>query len=418
MFSRSSTERTLRFSLLRKLLVLSSIFFIAMISILILQYQLGIDEEMIIVSKLDAKTMQRQFDSEPNKQVLQLSTTYGYRNWEAIPQPIRNAVNYDFDIKSDLLIEGYFDKRGEEYYFSIFTYIEESGSKLYLVDQYPANELDNMVDEYINKVLAYSFWTLFSFIILLLSLTVLWMRQLGLPFTQMQSWAGKLGKGNAEPRQSYKFKEFNQLAEQLEAAMSRVSAFNQREQQFLKHASHEFRTPVAIVQATLDTLQEQYKEDKRLVRIRHAMDNMQTISTTLLWLARESKTRKDASWVDLTKECEVIVANLSYLKQRRAVSVNICGQGGIVEQVSLVRITLENLIRNAYQHSTEGVIKINITSTNLTVSNPYEHHGTTQGFGLGLELVERISHKQNWRLEVCKSKTEFSANIVFVDETN
>ncbi|KJZ08486.1 hypothetical protein TW85_23820 [Marinomonas sp. S3726] len=416
MFSWGGSEKTLKNNLLRKLLILSSIFFTAMIAILIFQYQLGIDEEMIIVSKLDAKVMQRQFDSDPNKEVFQLSTTYGYRSWETIPQPIRDAVNYDLDIASDQLIEGHFDKAGQEYYFSIFTYFEEDGSKLYLVDQYPAKELDIMVDEYINKVLRYSFWTLFSFIVLLLSLTVLWMRQLGLPFAKMQRWAGKLGKGDVEPRQSYKFKEFNQLAEQLEAAMERVSAFNKREQQFLKHASHEFRTPVAIVQATLDTLQEQYQEDKRLMRIRHAMNNMQTTSTTLLWLARESKVKEDTQLVNLITECETIVTNLNYLKQSKSVSVNICGQGSINEQASLIRITLENLIRNAYQHSSEGIINIRVSSGNLSVTNPYEHHGTTQGFGFGLELVERISDKQNWKFDVSKSNNEFSAYLCFIKE--
>ena len=412
-------QHSLQSYLSKKQFGISVLLFVFMLGILIFQYTVGITQDILISSKLDARHISRQFeilatvDNETPK-LLKLASTTGYRHWSALPSKIRSTLGEDVDIEADTFIEGEYLQAGETIYFSIFVYKEKSGQLLFVVEEYPLTEIDEIVDNHIQRVMIYSFVTLASFSLLLFTLTRRWMRQLSLPFSQMQRWAESLGKDNALPREKYQFDEFNQLAQQLEIAMQRVGEFNQREQQFLKHASHEFRTPIAIVQATLDTLLEQYQSDKRLMRIRHAMDNMQTISTTLLWLARESKVREEADTVDLRELCEIIEADLSYLKQNKAVFVTFSGQGRITEQTALVRITLENLIRNAYQHSTDGEINIVITEWGLSITNPYEHHGSTQGFGLGLELVQRICQKQGWRIVVNKGETEFTTEIGFL----
>lgn len=406
-------EKSLKHSLIKKLLLLGFILFASMMAILAYQYTIGMNQATEIASKLDARMMVHQFKEMPDESVLKLSSTFAYREWQFLPKLIRNAVGEKERLLKDPFIEGVYLRERTEYYFSILAYPTASEETLYLVNEYPYSELKTLLNEYLTMVMKYSFWTLLSFVILLFFLTILWMRQLGLPFTQMQRWAKKLGKDNALPRESYQFKEFNQLAEQLENSMKRVMAFNDREKQFLRHASHELRTPLAIIQATLDTLQEQYVDDKRLLRIRYAINNMQTISTSLLWLARESKEPLDSAKINLRDKCEAIVIELDYLNQNKSISVSVSGDASIVQHAPLVHITLENLIRNAYQHSADGIIDIQINEQGLVISNPHENDSNTHGFGLGLDLVERICQKQKWSLKVIQKTLQFQASLSF-----
>lgn len=413
MINFGNKEQSLKHSLIKKLLLLGFILFASMMAILLYQYTIGIDQATEMASKLDARIMQRQFKEIPDESVLKLSSTIAYREWQFLPEIIRNTVGEKERLLKDPFIDGIYLREGVEHYFSILAYPTESEETLYLVSEYPYADLDLLLSEYLTMVMTYSFWTLLSFVVLLFFLTVLWMRQLGLPFTQMQRWAEKLGKDNAQPRESYRYKEFNQLALQLESSMNRVMAFNDRENQFLRHASHELRTPLAIIQATLDTLQEQYIDDKRLSRIRYAVNNMQTISVTLLWLARESKEPLENTKINLHSKCKDIVGDLDYLKQNKSISVSVSGESEIVEHAPLVHITLENLIRNSYQHSTDGIINIQIHDHGLVISNPHEHDCNTYGFGLGIDLVERICQKQKWSLKISRNTHQFQANISF-----
>ena len=81
---------------------------------------------------------------------------------------------------------------------------------------------------------------------------------------------------------------------------------------------------------------------------------------------------------------------------------------------SLVKITLTNLLRNAFEHSADGVVDIHLKGNTLRISDtgsginaddlPYifERSYTTKadGTGLGLNMVRRICDRYGWHIAV------------------
>jgi len=67
--------------------------------------------------------------------------------------------------------------------------------------------------------------------------------------------------------------------------------------------------------------------------------------------------------------------------------------------LGLVRIVLANVIRNAFQHTAAGSVKITQVGGTITIVN-HNHGGTVDdnnlGFGLGLQLTERLLLQYDW----------------------
>lgn len=194
----------------------------------------------------------------------------------------------------------------------------------------------------------------------------------------------------------------NEIAAQFREGVDRIQEFNQREQQFSKHAS----TPLTIIQASLDTLnlQNQPASQPIVKRALKASANMSRLSTALLWLARESKSPIEQSPVDTQLLCQQVIDDHRYLLKNRDMTIqaNITANTLFIES-ELFSIVLSNLLRNAFQHSSDGCIYVSISNHGLQITNPVKMGNgdktalSTSGFGLGLQLVERICLKLDWQ---------------------
>ncbi len=110
--------------------------------------------------------------------------------------------------------------------------------------------------------------------------------------------------------------------------------------------------------------------------------------------------------VDLGSSIEQICQELSYLLDNKKVQleVNIHHQSYRLP-ATLYRIVLSNLIRNAYQHTQCGKVVIRQEDAQVLISNREDSRSKKiedLGFGLGLELTNRIIKQYHWRCETVK----------------
>ena len=82
------------------------------------------------------------------------------------------------------------------------------------------------------------------------------------------------------------------------------------------------------------------------------------------------------------------------------------------------RIIIGNLLRNALQYSDEGVVEIVVRDRSLLISNPIgAAQGTDEsmafGYGLGLDLVQRLCQKSGWRLHYSSDEQRFRCELLF-----
>ncbi|USD63264.1 HAMP domain-containing histidine kinase [Vibrio sp. SCSIO 43140] len=243
------------------------------------------------------------------------------------------------------------------------------------------------------------------------------------PVFRLAKWSSTLDTQEPPPQQKLRYQELIGLADTLTQSIERERESIAREETFLKTASHELRTPIATISASNELI-ERGKEhlspsQKRATkRINRATANMNNLITALLWLSRKEQLPVQESDIRLRDLVNELIENNRYLIERKAVEVEIqCESAKVIElPFELTQITLTNLIRNAFQHCTEGQITIRVFKEGVLISNPTTEHdeeSSPSGFGIGLTLVEKICHQQDWALHFERSNSTYVTELMF-----
>ena len=245
--------------------------------------------------------------------------------------------------------------------------------------------------------------------ILLFSLVpVLLLRKIATPVEHLTRWAGNLGPEELDkPAPEFHFSELDSLASLVRSSLRSVQESVNREKLFLGHASHELRTPIAVTRANSELLRKMIdkgigtaRQLEVLERIERASLTMTDLTETLLWLNRHSDKALPTSEVAVDGMIEKLTEELSYLLSGKEVEVLIsCEPTVLVLPEALCRIVIANMIRNAFQYTYSGKVEIRLAGKRLEIINFNETEGRSTdelGFGLGLELSERLLGQQRW----------------------
>ncbi|WP_165311770.1 sensor histidine kinase [Vibrio ziniensis] len=228
------------------------------------------------------------------------------------------------------------------------------------------------------------------------------------PIERLAKWAKTLTPCQLNhPLPDFHYNELNRLATIVKNSLSSVEDSLRREHKFLAHASHELRTPIAVVRSNTELMTKLVdkpnsieKQKEVLERILRAGVTMTDLCETLLWLNRGHHNQLPLSQLHLGELLKQLSQELNYLIRDKDVQVEITVEGGVFElPTTLCRIVLSNLIRNAYQHTLRGTVVITQLGAEVSIKNRDTSCGDTQeqlGFGLGLELTHRIIRHYSW----------------------
>lgn len=211
--------------------------------------------------------------------------------------------------------------------------------------------------------------------------------------------------------------ELGVLAEHLEAAMGRVAASARHEQLFGRYTSHELRSSLAVASGVAELLGDlpEPRIQRPIARLERAVQDMQEIIETCLWLARSQGQMPPAEPIELRLLGDELVARLrSRASPAVTVSVEV-GPSVVIEAPrQVIWMILNNLLTNALRHTAEGRIvltgdahSIAVTDTGpgipadirKRITEPYVR-GPGDGHGLGLAIVNGLCVRLGWRLSV------------------
>ncbi len=337
-------------------------------------------------------------------------------SWEDVPLEVRNTfpkptkhLEFLKKIERDNWISE--PRRA----FFLLRYDHASGDVLYIsrvITDFEAAELSAQINEgklpHFCQILSYAAigLGLFAFFMYLL------MQLVAKPIERLARWAKTLTPCQLHhPLPDFHFNELNRLAEVVKNSLSSVEDSLRREHKFLAHASHELRTPIAVVRSNTELMNKLIekpnsieKQKEVLERILRAGVTMTDLCETLLWLNRGEESELPTSEVVLGDLVKQLSQELNYLVRDKEVVVTIdVTQEVFLLPITLCRIVLSNLIRNAYQHTMSGTVTIEQTGNQVSIIN-YDHNvGDAQeqlGFGLGLELTHRIIRHYNWHFNI------------------
>ena len=240
------------------------------------------------------------------------------------------------------------------------------------------------------------------------------------PVTQLADDVAQLdpSRRNERLRNRYANREVGVIAAAFDDYMDRLERVLEREQAFTEDASHELRTPLAIISSAAELLAEEPELSaaavERVLRIRRAVNQMQSLIEALLFLARgEPGGRPQPCALDqIVKEAvELISAGAAAKSLDLEVSVQPVAVSGAPVMIACV---VNNLLLNAVNFTQSGAIEVKLTPRELTVrdtgigippqdlSRIFERRyrgAQSRGLGLGLYLVSRICERLGWIIE-------------------
>ncbi|WP_020407218.1 sensor histidine kinase [Hahella ganghwensis] len=368
--------------------------------------------------QLEARSLILRLSRDSEAPLPRSGTLSAYRNWKNVPEVYRSQFTLS-DIETGKVYERYisnereFDKtRGgseeqeEGRYIYLLHHQDPAVGELFLVSVYESQLLEMYGISLFKSAVIQSLAVSILIMLLLFGLIFWLLKKTSQPMRLLTEWAGQLRREERAGNIEFPIQELNVLASQLKEGVDKMAEVNMREQQFLKHASHEMRTPLAIMQACLDTLSYQIKgpERKTIERALKASDSLNILTTTLLWLARDSSKPVARSRINVNDLCERLIEEHQILLSGRNIDIHFQAHAPTLEiESDLLGIVMANLVRNACQYSSDGEISIEVFKDHLEIVNPTDAESSVGrsvgggGFGLGLQLVERICDKLGWK---------------------
>lgn len=215
--------------------------------------------------------------------------------------------------------------------------------------------------------------------------------------------------------------EVGAIARAFDAYLQRIGEFMSRERAFTEDASHELRTPVAVIGTAAERLVGDPALPSSLLapvqRIQRAARQMQVSLQALLYMAREQEPQ--ASALELAPAGEIVVQvveGCQHLLAGKPLRLETRIEGGeLMVPRGLVLIVVTNLLHNAINHSAEGVIGLSLVDDRLTINDSgpgiaeaelpriFDRHyrgAHSSGQGLGLHIIKRICDRQQWPIRV------------------
>ncbi|MBU6953306.1 HAMP domain-containing histidine kinase [Hahella sp. HN01] len=182
--------------------------------------------------------------------------------------------------------------------------------------------------------------------------------------------------------------ELQAIADVFNQFLNELETFIKREQAFVNLASHELRTPIAVITGALDVLERraqlQEKDAATLMRIRQANKEMERNVKVLLMMAQKSEEGEGRQVVSIPGLVEEVLEDLyeDYPVYTR-VDLEITRKVTLSTNSVMAKMIIRNIVQNALQHTDDNIV-IHITPEKIAV--------TDAGSGLAPELLDALSN--------------------------
>ncbi|WP_420577796.1 sensor histidine kinase [Ekhidna sp.] len=207
--------------------------------------------------------------------------------------------------------------------------------------------------------------------------------------------------------------EFKRLNRFLTEMTKKVRSDYQSLKEFSENASHEFQTPIAIIQSKLEVLLDaENLTEEQIEQISFAQSTVKrlsNLSNSLALLTKiENREFANVSDINLSETLNRMLEEFRELIELKSIDRKVDIEDGVTMQADrvLIELLLTNLINNAIRHNWEGgKMVVSLTSNELRISNTGQKidipgdqlferfkksNQSSKSMGLGLAIVKKI----------------------------
>jgi len=233
------------------------------------------------------------------------------------------------------------------------------------------------------------------------------------PVVAMSSQAGRIGAANLHERLAVHNErdELGHLARSFNSLLDRLSQSFEQQKRFMADASHELRTPVAILRGEAEVVLsqqerslEEYRETLSVLhqeaeRLTHIVEDLFTL--TRADAGRYPLQPRDCYLDELTSECAHSARTLA-LAKKITLTFQEASESPICADESLLRRMILNLLDNAIKYTPTGG---NVTISCRRAGSEYALSIADTGTGIPPELQPRI-FERFFRADKARSRPE------------
>ena len=249
-------------------------------------------------------------------------------------------------------------------------------------------------------------------------------RKFLLPVSELADEVSKISPTERSTRFEKKYRgyEVGLIAKSMDQFMDRLDDYIEREQSFTAAASHELRTPVAVIATATDLLELEgiTDEQQRVVnRIKDSTRYMKNVIESLLFFVRNTQDAVEKTLTELDLKETFLHILKKYEEQASENNLVLLFKSKTKTKVRIsenhLEIILGNLIRNAIANTDAGEVKVTLFENGFSVKDTGHginadeielitkrnyHSPDSSGSGLGLYLVKNVCNNYALTLDI------------------
>lgn len=220
------------------------------------------------------------------------------------------------------------------------------------------------------------------------------------------------------------------LARTIEKTLQRICAFVERERYFTSAASHELRTPVTVMSGAIELLEHSDLSNgnaRAVARIKRATNDMRTTIEMFLCLSREADDAHQCEHFSVAPVVEQAIDQHRHLLVNKNIRVvlELWTSPELFGHPQAFAIAVNNLVRNAFEHTprNQGPITVRVEQYTVSVENrsvlggadgdQFSAQGRSENnsFGLGINIVRRLCEHNGWTFELWENAESVVASL-------
>lgn len=242
--------------------------------------------------------------------------------------------------------------------------------------------------------------------------------------------------------------ELKDLALTFNEMLDRLELYMNQQKQFVSDASHELRTPIAIIQGYTEMLQRWGKDDPAILEesinsLSQETANMKDLLEKLLFLSRSDKKTLKLTMepFNLSALCHEVIKETGFIDDEHDIlskiteDIIISGDRGLIKE--LIRILMDNALKYTPEGGTITLgcntskqnIILSIQDTGIGISREHIPHlferfyridearnKSTGGTGLGLAIAQQIIKVHKAQISVSSEPNQGTTFLIFFNK--